>query len=113
MEQEQYVYKNREDKMTKNRGFDPSFLENDYSIPFPVLNDRTGETALNGGEIFPYTHFSIVMNEQRKLALYCAHNIDLNNHNNVKRCKDCWHFDQRIGVSNQVGNDLYRGEHDL
>lgn len=99
--------------MSLDQGFNTTFLGHDYPIRFPTLSERTRTTALNEGEIFSFTHFSIVMSEERKFAVYCAHNIDLNNKNDVRRCRDCWHFDNRIGENNQVGNHLYQGDPDI
>ena len=91
-----------------DKGFEVTFLGQDYPIPFPVLEEGTQRTALNEGEFFPFTHFSIVMNKERKFAIYCAHNIDLNKRRKIER-HDRWHYDSRIGEENQVGNWLYKG----
>lgn len=85
-----------------DKGFEVTFLGQDYPIPFPVLEEGTQRTALNEGEFFPFTHFSIVMNKERKFAIYCAHNIDLNKRRKIER-HDRWHYDSRIGEENQVG----------
>ncbi|MFS1512178.1 DNA/RNA non-specific endonuclease [Chengkuizengella sp. SCS-71B] len=89
------------------KGFDPNFLGNDYIIPIPRLIDQTKLDALNCGELFHYTHFSLVMNKRRRFLIYGANNIDKNTMKNVSR-KDDWHFCNRMGVENQIGNEFYR-----
>ncbi|ARV43897.1 DNA/RNA non-specific endonuclease [Bacillus inaquosorum] len=95
--------------MNIDKGFLETFLGQEYRIPFPVLDEETAATALDHGEIFPFTHFSIVMSKERKFAIYCAHNIDLYKRRNISRGNNHWHFDSRIGETNQVGNWLYKG----
>jgi len=88
-------------------GFNEQFMGEDYQVKFPSLIDRSATDALNGGEIFPFMHFSLVMNQSRKFLLYGANNVDGNRKKDVKRNNSDWHFDSRIGVENQVGNELY------
>ena len=96
-------------RMNLDKGFEVTFLDQESPIPFPTLAEETAETALKDGEVFPFTHFSIVMNKNRKFAIYCAHNIDLDKRRDIERENNNWHFDDRIGERNQVGNWLYQG----
>lgn len=48
------------------------------------------------------------MNKDRKFAIYGANNTDLEQDLRIDRCND-WHFDDRIGEGNQVGDWLYAG----
>ncbi|PZD95846.1 DNA/RNA non-specific endonuclease [Paenibacillus sambharensis] len=94
--------------MGLNKGFDVNFLGEEHPIPFPRLREDIAQTALEGGRVFPFTHFSIVMNKARKFAVYGANNTDVNLDLRLRRCND-WHLDNRIGEENQVGNWLYAG----
>ncbi len=89
------------------KGYDPQFLGTDYAVAFPTLTGRTRNDALNDGEIFDFTHFSLVMNKETKFAIYSAAIIDKSKHRDIQRDNDDWHYDTRIGVQNQVGNELY------
>ncbi|WP_373231760.1 DNA/RNA non-specific endonuclease [Cohnella sp.] len=92
---------------TTPKGYDPQFLGTEYTVAFPTLMGRTKKNALNNGEIFHYTHFSLVMNKETKFAIYSAAIIDQSRHRDIQRDNNDWHYDTRIGVQNQVGNELY------
>ncbi|MBU5351951.1 DNA/RNA non-specific endonuclease [Paenibacillus barcinonensis] len=94
--------------MGLNEGFNVTFLGENYPIPFPQLKDDIGRLAVEGGKVFPFTHFSIVMNKDRKFAIYGANNTNAEQDLRIDRCND-WHFDDRIGEENQVGDWLYAG----
>ncbi|MDP5273573.1 DNA/RNA non-specific endonuclease [Chengkuizengella axinellae] len=93
--------------MSISIGFDPNFLGEDFMIKVPRLIGQTKIDALNDGEMFHYTHFSLVMNNKRRFLVYGANNVDKNTMKNIRRGDD-WHFCERIGVENQIGNELYR-----
>ncbi|WP_374966200.1 DNA/RNA non-specific endonuclease [Lysinibacillus sp. RS5] len=94
--------------MGLNKGFDTTFLGEEFPIPFPRLREDIGQVALEGGKVYPFTHFSIVMNKERKFAIYGANNTDKERDIQLKRCNN-WHTDDRIGEENQVGGWLYEG----
>ncbi|MGQ3480133.1 DNA/RNA non-specific endonuclease [Paenibacillus sp. TY11] len=94
--------------MGLNDGFNVNFLGEKYHIPFSQLRDDIGKSAVEGGKVFPFTHFSIVMNKDRKFAIFGANNTDLEQDLRIDRCND-WHLDDRIGEENQVGDWLYAG----
>ncbi|WP_435002228.1 DNA/RNA non-specific endonuclease [Bacillus atrophaeus] len=95
--------------MSIGEGFDPTFLGPDYPIPFPTLREDTENVALEGGKIFNFTHFSIVMNRERKFPIYGANNTDLGN---KEKCNSDLRFrpDSEIGEEYQVGNCLYSND---
>lgn len=89
------------------KGYDPQFLGTEYTVAFPTLTGKTKNNALNNGEIFDFTHFSLVMNKETKFAIYSAAIVDKSKHRDIPRNNHDWHYDARIGVQNQVGNELY------
>ncbi|MFB5676110.1 DNA/RNA non-specific endonuclease [Paenibacillus terreus] len=92
---------------TTTKGYDPLFLGTDHQIDFPTLTGKVKEHALKGGEIFDFTHFSLVMNKETKFALYSIAIVDKYKHRNIERGNNDWHYDERIGKNNQVGDELY------
>ncbi|PIE92149.1 hypothetical protein CO726_28240 [Bacillus fungorum] len=94
--------------MGLNEGFDTIFLGEEFPISFPRLREDISQVALEGGKIYPFTHFSIVMNKERKFAIYGANNTDVERNMHLDRC-DNWHLDERIKNENQVGKWLYAG----
>jgi endonuclease G, mitochondrial len=92
----------------RRTGFNPNFMGREYEIPFPTLTNETAKHALNNGEVFHFTHFSIVMNQKRKFAIYTANNIDQHTMKDIRRENDDWHFDPRIGQEHQIGNEWYQ-----
>ena len=90
-----------------NLGFDTNFLGNDFIVELPRLIGKAKQEALNNGEVFDFTHFSLVMNKKRKFATYTAHNIDQKRLQYIKRGRNRWWFDRRIGIENQVGSPVY------
>ena len=87
-------------------GYDESFLGNDISIPIPKLNETLLKDALNEGQVFDYEHFSLVMSQSRKFALFTAHNVD---RSSIKKGLGSisWRKDPEIGFENQHGNEVY------
>ncbi|GAC43327.1 DNA/RNA non-specific endonuclease [Paenibacillus popilliae] len=91
---------------TTTKGYNPLFLGTNYAIDYPTLTGEVKNHALNEGEIFDFTHFSLVMNKETKFAVYSIAIIDKSKFRRIKR-KNSWHYDPRIGKDNQVGNELY------
>ncbi len=57
------------------KGFDDKFLNT--KIPIPEIIDLNEVSKMDNGEhIIPYHHFSIAMNKERRLAYFCASNVD-------------------------------------
>jgi len=93
--------------VSESAGYNELFMGEQYRVGLPTLIGRSATEALNGGEAFPFMHFSLVMNQSRKFLLYGANNVDGNRFRDIKRSNSDWHFDARIGVENQVGNEFY------
>jgi endonuclease G len=90
-------------------GYDPDFLGK--SVPLPqvsedILKDCVALKDGSGIEL-KHTHFSLVMNKSRRLALYTAVNIDGTQSQSIQREKDKWYFDPRIEKEYQCGPELY------
>lgn len=98
------------DDLSDRQGYDPKFL--DKKIPLPKLKPNlkkklvTVDDSPNG--LLNYTHYSVAMHEDRRLAMYVACNIDGNLSYNIRRGRDKWYFDPRIDREFQAGNDLYK-----
>ena len=80
--------------MTTPLGFDPKFLA-DIDVPLP---DRAGLVVL------PYTHFSVSIDPERRLAAVTGVNIDGANLKDVERGDD-WRLDDRLPASQQAGSE--------
>lgn len=93
-------------------GYDPDFLGSMHHLPLPKLAENLQSKVAklkDGGEILTYLHFSIVMNADRRLALYTAANIDGKKLVNIKRDRDKWYLDPRLDQKYQAGPKLYEG----
>ncbi|MGV8124557.1 MAG: DNA/RNA non-specific endonuclease [Candidatus Xenobiia bacterium LiM19] len=93
-------------------GYDESFLGEGMRVPLPSVTGEAAEKVLTipgtGEKVRHYTHFSIVMNKERKLAFFTASNIDGPSlRDDIKRGK--WEIDEVIGAENQTGNSVYSG----
>jgi endonuclease G len=101
----------------RRQGYDPFFLGTDVEVPLPTLSAELESHAVrvNGtrrglpSHVLKYTHFSIAMNGERRLAYYTACNVDGRRLRHIPRSGDKWYFDPRIDRDTQVGNELYRG----
>jgi len=103
-----------EDRVGKGAGvgYDESFLGEGMNVPLPSVVGDAKENVLTipgtGEKVRHYTHFSIVMNKERKLAFFTANNIDGSSlRDDIKRGK--WEIDEVIGAENQLGNSVYSG----
>lgn len=92
-------------------GFDEEFLGKRYKIPLPTItkNKRDILKVEIGGKktsIIKYTHFSLVMNQKRRLCVYSAANID---GSTSKRgiARSGWKYDPRIPKKFQVKDECY------
>lgn len=99
-------------------GYLTDFLgDGEFEVPLPTLSDKLQGRAVvvdDGAEgteqfMLPYTHFSIAMHEDRRMAIFTASNIDGDLSRKIKRKKDVWGFDPRIPEAVQIGNELYVG----
>jgi endonuclease G len=97
-------------------GYDAEFLGGGLSVPLPGLPTGTETTPVtvdrsaNGIDRFvlSYTHFSVVMNADRRMPFYAAVNIDGTQLRRIPRSGDSWFLDPRIPAEAQVGNEVYK-----
>jgi endonuclease G len=96
-------------------GYDPDFLG--FSVPLPELTNTTRPLAFTFREArgrqaveLKYYHYSVIMNERRKLAFVSAVNIDLGASfkHSRKNDRDKWFIDPRCEEC-QAGEELYAG----
>jgi len=93
-------------------GYDPSFLgTGELEVPLPSLHDslQTKVAPVAGqddGEL-KYTHFSICMRADRRMAFFTACNIDGGLLFNFPRKSDRWFLDGRLAAEHQIGEGLY------
>lgn len=83
--------------------YQEDFLGDGFQVP--LLNPSCSGKLLQSGKVYDYIHFSLVMHQERKIALYTAHNIDLSQRRSADRTN--WDFDQRIDKSFQTGPVAY------
>ena len=88
-------------------GFKKDFLGLNKEIAYPSMEEGLKFDALNYGQVYDFTHFSLVMNRKLKSAIYVAYNIDKKSERAVRR-NNYWHYDEHIGEENQIGNKFYK-----
>jgi endonuclease G len=92
-------------------GYRPDFLGTGRRVRLPNLSAAQEEDAVpvpgRSDFVLPYTHFSVVMCQSRRLCYFTAVNIDGNQSVNLRRA-DAWFLDPRIPAAAQCGNELYR-----
>ena len=91
----------------KRRGFDSAFL----GVPLPLpavdrLDVAVGPGAPDG--FLHYHHFTVVMNGDRRLAIYAAANVDGRRRFTRVPSRDRWAVDPRLPAA-QTANALYAG----
>ncbi|WP_291055649.1 DNA/RNA non-specific endonuclease [Herbiconiux sp.] len=79
-------------------GFDPGFLGVECPLPAPGAG-RSIRTL-------PYTHFSVLLDAERRLAAATGVNIDGRLLTDLARGDD-WHLDPRVPADEQAGPELY------
>lgn len=85
--------------------YDPAFLGDGFQVPMPTLGDTARARAVNGGEVFDYTHYSLVMDRVRRTAMLTANNIDAARKVQIGGGLT-WQMDERVG-DNQLGRETY------
>ncbi len=105
---EAFSDKNRTVASMKGRaGYQTNFLDKKVDLPTPGKSHTVLKTKFPN-EALPYTHFSIVMSEPRRLAIFTAENINGGLKIKLKR-KDGWGYDPRISKTAQVGHKEFYG----
>jgi len=106
--EEGFSEKKRTAAYLKNRaGYDPKFLGKSVGLPKPGKSHTVLATGFDADAI-PYTHFSVIMSESRRLPILTAVNIDGSLKKKLKR-NDAWGFDSRIPKASQVGHAEFYG----
>lgn len=97
-------------------GYQETFLGNDFSIelPEPTLALEADilqpPGQLDGELVIPYIHYSVLMSESTKQALYSAANVNLDDMKKTPKGKGRkWFWDKRVGRDNQIRNYPYQG----
>ena len=99
------------------KGFDPAFLrpgKADAQVLLPSLSPALAKkaTTLTGRPkdiVLRYRHFSLVLHDVRRFAIYSAANVDFKGRYELARPKDVWRLDPRISSDVQVGDTFYSG----
>ncbi|MGR9207474.1 DNA/RNA non-specific endonuclease (plasmid) [Rhizobium leguminosarum] len=90
-------------------GYRPDFLGADLIVEFPrTAKTFKGRLAVNkttNGNVFDYTHFSIAMHADRRLALWTAVNIDGAQLKSTK--SPAWRRDDRLPANEQTLAEIY------
>lgn len=93
------------------QGYNPDFLLG-AAVPLPLLNEaqkKLRAPLIGKPKNFEltYTHFSIVLNKQRRFAFYAATNIDGNSWDAQVKTRDDFAVEPRVLEQYQMGNALY------
>jgi endonuclease G len=94
-------------EMADRTGYVENFLGPKVKLPAPGRSHKVLKTEFAANSL-PYTHFSVVMSEARRFAIFTAENIDGGLKIKLKR-KDAWGFDPRIDEKYQVGHQEFYG----
>lgn len=91
-------------------GYDVTFLgSGNKAVPFPHLGAHESDKAEvenNPQNILHYHHFSVIQSKSRKLPMLTAVNIHGERLRRIG-ARNAWHFDPRISLDVQAGNELY------
>jgi endonuclease G len=89
------------DATTPDRtGYRPDFLAVPIALPAPAVGSPVRELA--------YTHFTVLLDPVRRLALSTGVNIDGDALLDIARGDD-WHLDDRVPENEQTGEAVYAG----
>jgi endonuclease G len=94
----------------ERKGYDRNFLG--VSVPLPKLDesiqDRVAPLLRDPSEHeLKYSHFSVIMEKERRQPLVTAENINGAQHREIERENDTWYYDGRIAREHQLGNEAY------
>ena len=87
-------------------GYEPYFLGEDLKVPLPTLGPEARAVAWEDGRQVDHPHFSLVMNAERRMALYTAHNIDGAGLVSVSS-SGSWRLDEAVPEELQAGPEVY------
>jgi endonuclease G len=91
-------------------GYQEDFLPT-FSVPLPLPSATRARDVLpiaaNRDNRLDYTHFSVVMSKQHRIAMFVSVNIDGAKSVKIDRTADKWALDGRIADDAQIGEELY------
>lgn len=87
--------------------YDPHFLGDGFVVPMPTLTEAARGHAFARGAVVDYCHYSLVMRQDRRIALFTANNVDAARKVAVSGGLT-WQMDERIGEY-QIGRETYDG----
>ncbi|WP_444637791.1 DNA/RNA non-specific endonuclease [Glutamicibacter sp. AOP12-B1-11] len=90
-------------------GYDPEFLGTSVALPSWVAEALQDAVLWEGGNVIPYTHFSLSLSKSRRLARWVAWNIDGSATKRLSRSGIDFDKDSRLPEEFQSGNELYQG----
>ena len=102
----------RSKRSLQNReGYDSEFLgKGILKVPLPSLGEHNQDLSKlkdETGSNLKYHHFSVLQSSSRKLPRLTAVNIHGKKLGKVP-ASNSWHFDPRISLDDQSGNELYK-----
>jgi len=89
-------------------GFQENFLGDDAIVPLPKIKDKSSVLKFgpnNDETVLKYHHFSLEMNEKRRMCIYSAVNINGAESRKTKRAG--WKLDPRIQKEQQIMKECY------
>jgi endonuclease G, mitochondrial len=89
-------------------GFATDFLSVHTESPGLIEENKEDMFVLNGSEKIDYTHFSLVLNKERKFPFWVGWNIDGGEIKKISRSGIRFINDPRIPSEFQAGDELYR-----
>ena len=89
-------------------GYSADFLGTRVEAPTLDASIQDDAVLLDGAEVVPYTHFSLVLSKSRRFARWVGWNIDGANIKMLSRTGLGFTKDPRLPSEDQVGNELYR-----
>jgi endonuclease G, mitochondrial len=104
-----------ENNYDHRKGYDPEFLgSGSKKVNFPKLSDALEKEAVplikptaNNRYCLHYHHFSVVMHQTRRFAMYSAANLSFAQRYEMGRPADVWREDPRIPLTAQVTKFYY------
>ncbi|MCC3155992.1 DNA/RNA non-specific endonuclease [Hymenobacter sp. 15J16-1T3B] len=94
-------------QLADRQGYQDDFLGVAVLLPTPGRSHAVLKVPFPK-QALPYTHYSVVMSEPRRLAIFSAENLDGALKIKLKR-KDSWGYDPRIPKSAQIGHKEFYG----
>jgi endonuclease G, mitochondrial len=97
---------------THLKGYDPGFLGSGFTVALPLVGrSAPGKPAPLIGKPksteLKYEHFSVVMNQERRLAYFSACNLSSSGRHMLSGRDDDWVIDPRIARAHQLDETYY------